>query len=102
MKGLIYELAIRVRTTRKLARMLIRDVTSRNLSANQQPDLQKISDFRKTRREELGPFGRVPFLLLPLPEGGGWRIWGGYPYRGLTRGEDVSLELNRDLARPVG
>lgn len=51
LKVLVYGYVIGVRSSRKLARLLERDVAFRYLAANQQPDFRTISDFRKKHRE---------------------------------------------------
>ena len=52
LKILVFGYAIGVRSSRKLDRLLERDIAFRYLAANQQPDFRTISDFRKDHREE--------------------------------------------------
>ena len=52
LKVLVFGYSIGVRSSRKLARLLERDVAFRYLAANQQPDFRTINSFRKTHREE--------------------------------------------------
>lgn len=62
-KVLVYGYAMGVRSSRKLACLLERDVAFRYLAANQQPDFRTISDFRKEHREAFEElFGEI--LLL--------------------------------------
>lgn len=51
LKVLVFGYAVGVRSSRKLDRLLERDVAFRFLTANQQPDFRTISDFRKDHRE---------------------------------------------------
>lgn len=52
LKILVFGYAIGIRSSRKLDRLLERDIAFRYLAANQQPDFRTISDFRKDHREE--------------------------------------------------
>jgi len=52
LKVLLYGYAIGVRSSRKLAEALERDIAFRYLAANLQPDFRTISDFRKRHRDE--------------------------------------------------
>jgi len=52
LKVLVFGYSIGVRSSRKLDRLLERDIAFRYLAANQQPDFCTISDFRKDHREE--------------------------------------------------
>lgn len=52
LKVLLYGYAIGVRSSRKTAEALERDVAFRYLAANQQPDFRTISDFRKKHLKE--------------------------------------------------
>lgn len=52
LKVLLYGYSMGVRSSRKIAEALKRDVAFRYLSANQQPDFRTISDFRKRHLEE--------------------------------------------------
>lgn len=52
LKVLLYGYAIGVRSSRKLAAALERDIAFRYLAANLQPDHRTISDFRKDHRED--------------------------------------------------
>ena len=63
LKVLLYGYTIGVRSSRKLARLLERDVAFRYLAANQQPDFRTISDFRKEHREEFEKLYEEVLLL---------------------------------------
>jgi len=52
LKVLLYGYCVGVRSSRKIAEALRRDVAFRYLSANQQPDFRTISDFRMKHLEE--------------------------------------------------
>ena len=52
LKVLVFGYAIGVRSSRKLDRLLERDIAFRYLAANQQPNFRTISDFRKDHRED--------------------------------------------------
>ena len=52
LKILIFGYCVGVRSSRKLDRLLERDIAFRYLAANQQPDFRTISLFRKNHREE--------------------------------------------------
>jgi len=52
LKVLVFGYSIGVRSSRKLDRLLERDIAFRYLAANQQPDFRTISDFRKDHRED--------------------------------------------------
>jgi len=52
LKVLVFGYCIGVRSSRKLDRLLERDVAFRYLAANQYPDFRTISLFRKNYREE--------------------------------------------------
>lgn len=52
LKILVFGYSIGVRSSRKLDRLLERDIAFRYLAANQQPDFRTISDFRKDHRED--------------------------------------------------
>jgi len=51
LKVLVFGYAVGIRSSRKLDRLLERDVAFRFLAANQQPDFRTISDFRKDHRD---------------------------------------------------
>ena len=48
LKVLVFGYSISIRSSRKLDRLLERDIAFRYLAANQQPDFRTISNFRKT------------------------------------------------------
>ena len=52
LKVLVFGYSIGIRSSRKLDRLLERDIAFRYLAANQQPDFRTISDFRKDHRED--------------------------------------------------
>jgi transposase len=51
LKVLVFGYAVGIRSSRKLDRLLERDVAFRFLAANQQPDFRTISDFLKDHRD---------------------------------------------------
>jgi len=81
LKVLVFGYSIGERSSRKLARLLERDVAFRYLAANQQPDFRTINLFRKNHREEFEHLF-VEILLL-------------CKQAGLTDLEEVALDGTR-------
>lgn len=63
LKILVFGYSISVRSSRKLNRLLERDVAFQYLTANQQPDFRTISLFRKDHRKEFEHLFEVVLCL---------------------------------------
>jgi len=92
LKILVFGYSIGVRSSRKLDRLLERDVAFRYLAANQQPDFRTISDFRKDHREE---FEHLFEEILCLCQEAGLADLGEVALDGRRVQGDASLEANR-------
>jgi len=92
LKVLVFGYSIGVRSSRKLDRLLERDVAFRYLAANQQPDFRTISDFRKDHREE---FEHLFEEILCLCREAGLADLGEVALDGQRVQGDAALEANR-------
>lgn len=92
LKVLVFGYSIGVRSSRKLDRLLERDVAFRYLAANQQPDFRTISDFRKDHREE---FEHLFEEILRLCREAGLADLGEVALDGRRVQGDAALDQNR-------
>src|SRR5699024_8143321 len=92
LKVLVFGYSIGVRSSRKLDRLLERDVAFRYLAANQQPDFRTISDFRKDHREE---FEHLFEKILHLCREAGLADLGEVALDGRRVQGDAALDQNR-------
>ena len=92
LKILVFGYSIGVRSSRKLDRLLERDIAFRYLAANQQPDFRTISDFRKDHREE---FEHLFEEILRLCRKAGLADLGEVALDGRRVQGDAALEANR-------
>jgi len=92
LKVLVFGYSIGVRSSRKLDRLLERDIAFRYLAANQQPDFRTISDFRKDHREE---FEHLFEEILRLCRETGLADLGEVALDGRRVQGDAALEANR-------
>ena len=92
LKVLVFGYCIGVRSSRKLNRLLERDVAFRYLAANQQPDFRTISDFRKDHRDE---FEHLFVEILQLCREAGLADLGEVALDGRRVQGDASLAANR-------
>jgi len=92
LKVLVYGYVIGVRSSRKLAGRLERDVAFRYLAANQQPDFRTISDFRKKHRTA---FEELFEEILALCREAGLAEMGRVAIDGRRVKGDASLQRNR-------
>jgi len=92
LKVLVYGYVTGVRSSRKLARRLERDVAFRYLAANQQPDFRTISDFRG---KHLEAFEELFEEVLALCREAGLAKMGRVAIDGRRVKGDAALERNR-------
>jgi len=92
LKVLVFGYLIGVRSSRKLALRLERDVAFRYLAANQQPDFRTISDFRKKHRKT---FEELFEEVLALCREAGLAEMGRVAIDGRRLKGNASLERNR-------
>lgn len=92
LKVLVFGYSIGIRSSRKLDRLLERDVALRYLAANQQPDFRTISDFRKDHRED---FELLFEEIFRLCQEAGMVELGEVALDGRRVKGDASLERNR-------
>lgn len=92
LKILVFGYSIGVRSSRRLDRSLERDVASRYLAANQQPDFRTISLFRKTHRDE---FEHLFIGILRLCREAGLADLGEVALDGRRVQSDAALDANR-------
>ena len=92
LKVLVFGYCVGVRSSRKLDRLLERDIAFRYLAANQQPDFRTISDFRKDHREE---FTQLFVDLAQLCDAAGMVDLGEIAIDGRRVQGDSALEANR-------
>ena len=92
LKVLVFGYSIGVRSSRKLDRLLERDVAFRYLAANQQPDFRTISLFRKNHREE---FEHLFEEILLLCREAGLADLGEVALDGRRVQGDAALDVNR-------
>ena len=92
LKILVFGYCIGIRSSRKLDRLLERDIAFRYLAANQQPDFRTISDFRKNHREE---FELLFAEILRLCREAGLADLGEVALDGQRVQGDAALESNR-------
>ena len=92
LKVLVFGYSIGVRSSRKLARLLERDVAFRYLAANQQPDFRTISKFRKDHRED---FEHLFEEILCLCREAGLADFGEVALDGRRVQGDAALDANR-------
>lgn len=92
LKVLVFGYSIGVRSSRKLDRLLERDIAFRYLAANQQPDFRTISDFRKDNREE---FEHLFVEILRLCREAGLADLGEVALDGRRVQGDAALPANR-------
>jgi len=91
-KVLVYGYCIGVRSSRKLDRLLERDVAFRYLAANQQPDFRTISLFRKNHREA---FEHLFVEILRICREAGMAEMGTVALDGRRVQGDAALDQNR-------
>jgi transposase len=92
LKVLLYGYAIGVRSSRKLATALERDIAFRYLAANLQPDHRTISDFRKNHREA---FEELFKRIVELCREAGLAKMGRVAIDGRRVKGDAALDRNR-------
>jgi transposase len=92
LKVLVFGYSVGVRSSRKLDRLLERDVAFRYLAANQQPDFRTISDFRKDHREE---FEHLFEEILQLCREAGLADLGEVALDATAVQGDAALDVNR-------
>lgn len=92
LKVLVFGYAVGVRSSRKLDRLLERDVAFRFLAANQQPDFRTIADFRKDHREA---FAQLFVDIVQLCSAAGLVDLGEVALDGRRVQGDSALEANR-------
>ncbi|UOO96998.1 transposase (plasmid) [Halococcus dombrowskii] len=92
LKILVFGYCIGVRSSRKLDRLLERDVAFRYLAANQHPDFRTISLFRKNHREE---FEHLFVEILRLCREAGMAEMGEVALDGRRVQGDAALDQNR-------
>jgi transposase len=92
LKVLVFGYCIGVRSSRKLDRLLERDIAFRYLAANQQPDFRTISLFRKNHREE---FEHLFVEILRLCREAGMAEMGEVALDGRRVQGDAALDQNR-------
>jgi len=92
LKVLVFGYCIGIRSSRKLDRLLERDVAFRYLAANQQPDFRTISLFRKNHREE---FEHLFVEILRLCREAGMAEMGEVALDGRRVQGDAALDQNR-------
>jgi len=92
LKVLVFGYSIGVRSSRKLDRLLERDVAFRYLAANQHPDFRTISLFRKNHREE---FEHLFVEILRLCREAGMAEMGEVALDGRRVQGDAALDQNR-------
>lgn len=91
-KVLLYGYAVGVRSSRKLAQALERDVAFRYLAANQQPDFRTLADFRK---EHLAALDGLFVEVLELCKRAGLAELGTVALDGRRVAGNAALERNR-------
>lgn len=92
LKVLVFGYCIGIRSSRKLDRLLERDIAFRYLAANQQPDFRTISLFRKNHREE---FEHLFVEILRLCREAGMAEMGEVALDGRRVQGDAALDQNR-------
>ena len=92
LKVLVFGYAQGIRSSRKIDRLLERDVAFRYLAANQQPDFRTISDFRKNHRED---FQHLFVEIFQLCSQAGMAQMGEVALDGRRVQGDAALEQNR-------
>lgn len=92
LKVLLYGYSIGVRSSRKLAAALERDIAFRYLAANLQPDFRTISDFRKRHLED---FEKLFKRILDLCREAGLAKMGRVAVDGRRVKGDAALDRNR-------
>ncbi|WP_425504241.1 transposase, partial [Saliphagus infecundisoli] len=92
LKVLVFGYCIGVRSSRKLDRLLERDIAFRYLAANQHPDFRTISLFRKNHREE---FEHLFVEILRLCREAGMAEMGEVALDGRRVQGDAALDQNR-------
>ncbi|WP_322533498.1 transposase, partial [Halorubrum sp. AD140] len=92
LKVLVFGYCIGIRSSRKLDRLLERDIAFRYLAANQHPDFRTISLFRKNHREE---FEHLFVEILRLCREAGMAEMGEVALDGRRVQGDAALDQNR-------
>jgi len=92
LKVLVYAYAQGIRSSRRIDRLLERDVAFRYLAANQQPDFRTISDFRKDHRED---FRHLFVEIVRLCAQAGMAQLGEVALDGRRVQGDAALDQNR-------
>ena len=92
LKVLVFRYCVGIRSSRKLDRLLERDVAFRYLAANQHPDFRTISLFRKNHREE---FEHLFVEILRLCREAGMAEMGEVALDGRRVQGDAALDQNR-------
>jgi len=92
LKVLVFGYAQGIRSSRKIDRLLERDVAFRYVGANQQPDFRTISTFRKDHRED---FQHLFVEILLLCRQAGMAQMGGVALDGRRVQGDAALDQNR-------
>ena len=96
LKVLVFAYAQGIRSSRKIDRLLERDVAFRYLAANQQPDFRTISTFRKNHRED---FQHLFVEILQLCRQAGMAQMGEVALDGRRVQGDAALDQNRTRAQ---
>jgi transposase len=92
LKVLVFAYAQGIRSSRKIDRLLERDVAFRYLAANQQPDFRTISDVRKDHRDD---FQHLFVEILQLCSQAGMAQMGEVALDGRRVQGDAALDQNR-------
>ncbi|AKH97477.1 transposase [Halanaeroarchaeum sulfurireducens] len=92
LKVLVFAYAQGIRSSRKIDRLLERDVAFRFLAANQQPDFRTISNFRKDHRQD---FHHLFVEILQMCRQAGMAQMGDVALDGRRVQGDAALEQNR-------
>ena len=92
LKVLVFAYAQGIRSSRKIDRLLERDVAFRYLAANQQPDFRTISTFRKDHRQD---FQHLFVEILQLCRQAGMAQMGQVALDGRRVQGDAALDQNR-------
>jgi transposase len=92
LKVLVFAYAQGIRSSRRIDRLLERDVAFRYLAANQQPDFRTISDFRKDHRED---FRHLFVEIVRLCAQAGMAQLGEVALDGRRVQGDAALDQNR-------
>ncbi|WP_123619161.1 transposase [Halorubrum sp. CSM-61] len=96
LKVLVFAYAQGIRSSRKIDRLLERDVAFRFLAANQQPDFRTISNFRKDHRQD---FKHLFVEILQLCRQAGMAQMGEVALDGRRVQGDAALDQNRTRAQ---